>query len=129
MGSEELISAEIGSAIKEAQTLRVQSGAKLARTYAGELLVAYNEENNYCVDVYSLSSGKLTPADSVVFNMPFTDISSGAAWDVYLSNGGALFDYRFGTGEFKKLFSWNGIGITQGSVAEAGEKLVCIGGH
>ena len=128
MGSEELISAEIGSAIKEAQTLRVQSGAKLARTYAGELLVAYNEENNYRVDVYSLSSGKLTPADSVVFNMPFTDISGGAAWDVYLSNGGALFGYRFETGEFKKLFSWNGIGITQGSVAEAGEKLVCTGG-
>lgn len=111
VGNEQLVSAEIGTEIKTLQTMKVQSGARLARSHAGEIMLAYIKDDNYCVDVYSLSAGKLTPADSVVFNMPFTDISCGAAWDVYLSTSGALFGYRFETGDFKKLFSWNGIGL------------------
>lgn len=128
MGNNQLVSAEIGTEIKALETLTVQSGTKLARSYGGELLLGYNDGSNYRVDVYSLSAEKLTPTDSLVFNMPFSDISGGAFWDVYLSNSGALFGYRIETGEFKKLFSWNGIGIIQGGVAEVGEKLVCAGG-
>lgn len=128
VGNGQLVSAEIGTEIKTLQTIEAQSGASLARSHAGEILLAYSEGDNYRVDVYSLSAGKLTPADSALFNMPFADISGGAVWDVYLSSGGALFGYRFETGEFKKLFSWNGIGIVQGSVAEVGERLVCSGG-
>lgn len=128
MGNNQLVSAEIGTEIKALQTLTVQPGTKLARTYAGELLLAYNVGSNYRVDVYSFSDEKLTPADSLVFNMPFSDISGGAVWDIYLSNSGALFGYRIETGEFKKLFSWNGLGIIQGGVAEVSEKLACAGG-
>lgn len=128
MGNEYLVLTEIGSKMNVAQTLRVQSGAKLACTNDGELLLAYNEESNYRVDVYSLLEEKLTLADSVVFNMPFSYISGGTVWDVYLSSSNALFGYRFETKEFKKLFSWNGIGIMQGSIAEVGEKLICAGG-
>ena len=127
-GKEQLILAEIGYEIREVQTLQVKSGVKLARTYNSEILLAYNEGSDYRVDIYSFSQGKLTLTDSVVFNMPFTDISGGTVWDIYLSNSGAVFGYRFETREFKKLFSWNGIGITQGSIAEVGEKLVCAGG-
>lgn len=128
MGNNQLVSAEIGTKIKALQTLTVQPGTKLARTYDGELLLAYNVGSNYRVDVYSFSDEMLTPADSLVFNMPFSDISGGAVWDIYLSNSGALFGYRIETGEFKKLFSWNGLGIIQGGVAEVGEKLACAGG-
>lgn len=128
MGNGQLVSAGIGTEVNEVQTLSVQSGARLARSHAGEIILAYSESENYRVDVYSLSAGKLTLTDSVVFNMPFADISGGAVWDVYLSSSGALFGYRFETGEFKKLFSWNGIGIMPGGIAEVGERLVCAGG-
>ena len=127
IGSEQLVTAEIESEIKVLQTMQVQSGAKLARTHDGEILLAYNEGTEYRIDAYSPLAEKLSPAKSVVFNMPFTDMSGGVAWDAYLSSSNALFGYRFDTKEFKKLFSWNGIGIIQGSVAEAGEKLVCAG--
>ena len=122
IGSEQLVTAEIESEIKVLQTMQVQSGAKLARTHDGEILLAYNEGTEYRIDAYSPLAEKLSPAKSVVFNMPFTDMSGGVAWDAYLSSSNALFGYRFET-----LFSWNGIGIIQGSVAEAGEKLVCAG--
>lgn len=127
IGNEQLVSAEIESGIKVLQTVQVQSGAKLARTHDGEILLAYNRENNYRIDVYSPLEENLSPADSVAFNIPFTDVSGGAVWDAYLSSSNALFGYRFDTKELKKLFSWNGIGIIQGSVAEAKGKLVCAG--
>lgn len=125
LGNDYLISTEIDSEIKKLQSLSVQPGTQFSCMNDGELVLAYNKENKYYVRLYS--SEKLEPIYTVAFNMPFLDISSGTSWDIFLSNNNALYGYRFESNEFKKLFSWNGVGILRGSVVESQEKLVCSG--
>lgn len=120
-----LMATEIESEIKLCQSLPVKPISRISCTGDGKIVLAYNKDNEFYVQLYSTED--LNLIQTTTFNMLFGSISGGQTWDIFLSDSNALYGYRFGTNEFTKLFSWNGVGILRGSVVEAAGNLICSG--
>lgn len=123
LGTDCLIVAELGLQLKKQKEIPAVGALSLSRSNEGILLAGSDMEGGYIVELYS--TDKYEPVQTASFNMSFTDMSGGETWDVFLGDSNALYGYRFETNAFQKLFSWNGIGLTRGSIIEAGEKLIC----
>lgn len=100
-------------------------GTRLTRLSSGQIALGCVRDGEYCVSV--LDGEKLRVADEISFNMPFIGICGGETRDLYLSDSNAVYAYSFADSKLEKLFSWNGIGITSGSLCECGQDLVCSG--
>lgn len=120
-----LISAKLGKAPKLSRSVELTAGASLTRLRSGEPVIAFKDDDDYKVQI--LDTGKLRVSSEFSFNKAFTNISGGDTWDLYLGDNSAVYGYRLADGAMEKLFSWTGIGIIGGSVAEAGGNLVCSG--
>lgn len=100
-------------------------GTRLTRLSSGQIALGCVRDGEYCVSV--LDGEKLRTVNEICFNMPFVGICGGETRDLYLSDSNAVFAYSFADSKIEKLFSWNGIGITSGSLCECGQDLVCSG--
>ena len=125
LSDNDLISVKADKSFAYAHRMEVGSGASLTRLSSGQLALGYMKGGEYCVSL--LDGEKLRVSEEISFNMPFIGISGGETWDLFLSNSNAAYAYSFAESKMEKLFSWNGIGITRGSLCECGRDLVCSG--
>ena len=125
LSDNDLISVKADKSFAYAHRMEVGSGASLTRLSSGQLALGYMKGGKYCVSL--LDGEKLRVSEEISFNMPFIGISGGETWDLFLSNSNAAYAYSFAESKMEKLFSWNGIGITRGSLCECGRDLVCSG--
>lgn len=125
LGDNYLVATTIDSKINLKWSLPVYPDSKITRTSDGKLVLSHSQNDLFAVQFYSAESSRTL--QTVSFNMPFMDISGGESWDLLLCDNNALYGYQMETKDFKKLFSWNGIGILQGSIIETAGKLVCSG--
>lgn len=125
LSDNDLISVKADKSFAYTHRMEVGSGASLTRLSSGQLALGYIKDGEYCVSL--LDGEKLRVAEEISFNMPFIGISGGETWDLFLSDSNAVYAYSFAESKLEKLFSWNGIGITSGSLCECGQDLVCSG--
>lgn len=120
-----LISVKADQGFTYSHQIETTLGTRLTRLSSGQPAIGYVKGGEYCVSV--LDGEKLRVADEISFNMPFIGICGGETRDLYLSDSNAVYAYSFADSKLEKLFSWNGIGITSGSLCECGQDLVCSG--
>lgn len=101
---------------KNEKRLDVGSTVRMAVTGKGTLVLLQGHENGDTISIWNSEKKQLEPIAS--FDLSFSRVSGGMAWDLYLDGQGALFGYRLSDGALEKLFSWNALGLNSGAVLE-----------
>lgn len=92
----------------------------------GCIVVGQNERDAY--NLYRVDAKAAQLGNKISFNLPFVRMQGGHNSDVFLDDGNSLYVFSFVDGSFKKLFTWNGLGIVGDRVAELEDgSFLCAG--
>lgn len=92
----------------------------------GCIVVGQNERDAY--NLYRVDEKAAQFENKISFNLPFVRMQGGHNSNVFLDDGNSLYVFSFEDGSFKKLFTWNSLGIIGDRVAELDDgSFLCAG--